>query len=109
MCGGPYEWRAANRILVVQTGAGVSQAKVFKAHASQQGLFENLINALKLLANQQTDGDCPIQSIVTGLYEKSRIGITEGLRRFIEIDNKRAVEVGQLTEGIRPFCSEAKD
>ena len=32
------------------------QAKVFKAHAVQRGLCANLINALKLLANQQEDG-----------------------------------------------------
>ena len=29
-------------------------------------------NALKLLANKQTDGDSPIQSIVAGLRERSR-------------------------------------
>ena len=39
-------------LLVVQTGAGASQAKVFKAHAAPQGLCENLMNALNLLANQ---------------------------------------------------------
>ena len=61
-CGEKYEWRAANRLLVV-----VSQTKVFKAHAVQQGLCENLINTLKLLTNQQRDGDSPMQSIVTGL------------------------------------------
>ena len=50
VCGGLYEWRAPSRILVVQIGTNASQAKVFKAHA--HGLCENLINALKLLANQ---------------------------------------------------------
>ena len=35
-------------------------------------LCENLINALKLLANQQSDGEGPIQSIVAGLGERSR-------------------------------------
>ena len=88
---------------MVQTGADASQAKVFKAHAAPQGLSENLINALKLLANQQTDGDSPMQGIVTGLHEKSRQGIMEGLRRFIEVDNKRAVEVDLPTEGISAF------
>ena len=39
---------------MVQTGGSASQAKVFKAHAVPQGLCENLINALKLLANQHT-------------------------------------------------------
>ena len=35
-------------------------------------LCENLINALKLLANQQKDGDGSIQSIVTGLLRKKQ-------------------------------------
>ena len=47
--------------LVVQTGDGIDQAKVFKAHAVPQGLCANLINALKLLANQQEDGDGLLQ------------------------------------------------
>ena len=52
-----YEWRAPNRLLVVQTVASASKAKVFKAHAVPQGLCENLINALKLLANQEKEGE----------------------------------------------------
>ena len=42
---------------MVQTGDSASQAKVFKAHAVPQGMCGNLISALKLLANQQKDGD----------------------------------------------------
>ena len=93
-CGGQYEWRAPNRIVVVQIGANANEAKVFKAHATP--LCENLTNELKLLANQQTDGDSPIQSIVPGLHERNRRGIMEGLRRFIKADNHRAVDVGHL-------------
>ena len=59
-CGGQYEWKASQRILVVQIGVNANEAKVFKAHATPLGLCDNLINALKLLANQQRDGDCPI-------------------------------------------------
>ena len=103
ICGEKYEWRALNRLLVVQTGVSASQAKVFKAHAEPQGLCKNLINALKLLANQQKDGDSPIQSIVTGLCERSRTGIMEGLRNFIKVENHSALDVGHLEEGIRPF------
>ena len=62
-------WRSPNRLLVVQTGESTSQAKVFKSHAVPQGLCENLITALKLLANQQEDVDGLIQSIVTGFCE----------------------------------------
>ena len=69
-----------------------------------QGLCEHLINALKLLANQQTAGDRSIQSIVTGLHERCRKGIMDGLRSFIEIDTHSAVDVGHLRRGIRPFC-----
>ena len=93
-----YGWRAPKRLLVVQTGDSASQAQVFKAHAVPQGLCENLINTLKLLANQQKDGDTPIQSIVTGLCERSRKGIMEGLRNFIKVDNHCALEVGHLRE-----------
>ena len=33
ICGEKYDWRQPNRLLVVQTGESVEQAKVFKAHA----------------------------------------------------------------------------
>ena len=52
---------------MVQLGTNVEEAKVFRAHAVPQGLFENLINALKLLANQPRDVDSEIEKIVTGL------------------------------------------
>ena len=45
----------------MQLGENEDEAKVLRAHAIPQGLCENLINALKLLANQQKDGDSPIQ------------------------------------------------
>ena len=87
------------RFLIVQTIESVNQAKVFRAHAERQCLCGNLINALKLLANQQEDGDGLIQNIVTNLYEGSREGLANGLRDFIKIDNHRALEVGHLDEG----------
>ena len=46
ICGEKYP----NRLLATQTGDSASQAKVFKAHAVPQGVCENLINALNLLA-----------------------------------------------------------
>ena len=64
---------------MVQTGA----------HSGPQGLCGNLIDALKLLANKQEDGDGLIQNIVTNLCEESREGLTNGLR-----DNDRALDVG---------------
>ena len=48
------------------------------AHAVPLGLCDNLINALKLLANQQKNCDSPIQSIATGLHERSIRGIMDG-------------------------------
>ena len=79
ICGEKNDWRAPNRLVVVQTRDSASQAKVFKAHAVPQGLCENLINAFKLLANQPKDGDSPVQSIVAKLCERSRKGVMEGL------------------------------
>ena len=45
-----FDWRAPHRVLVVQ---------------DSRGMCGNLINALKLLANQQEDGDGLIQNIVS--------------------------------------------
>ena len=44
--------------------------RYFKPHEATQGLCENLIIALKLLANQQKDGGSLFQRIVTGLRER---------------------------------------
>ena len=85
---------------MVQLGTNEDEAKVFWAHTDPQGLCEN---ALKLLAKQQRDGDSPIQNIVTGLREKSRERITNGLRSFTASDNYCAVEVGHLRRGQQPF------
>ena len=63
MCGENYDWKQPHRLLVVQTGDSIDQAKVFKGHAVPQGLCANLINALKLLANQQEDGDGLLQNM----------------------------------------------
>ena len=60
------------------SGTNANEAKVFKAHAAPLELCDNLINALKLLAIQQKDGDSPIHSIGTGLHERSRRGIMDG-------------------------------
>ena len=94
---GKNDWKQRNSLLVVQTGESVDQAKVFKAHAVQHGLCENLINA------QQKDGDGLTQSIVTNLCEGSRKGFMHGLREFVKSDNQRAFEVGYLSEGMGKF------
>ena len=65
-------------------GANEDEAKVFRAHAVP----------LKLLANQQKDGDSQIQNIIMGMKEKCRERIMNGLRSFIASDNYSAVEVG---------------
>ena len=89
--------------MVVQAGESIDQAKVFKALAVLQGLCANLIIELKLLANQQEDGDGVIKNIVTSLGEESRKGLTDGLREFKKIDNERALEVGYLNRGMGTF------
>ena len=60
--------------MLVQLGTDADDVKVFRAHAAPQGLCEKLSNGLKLLANQQTDGDSPNHSIVTGLQAKNSNG-----------------------------------
>ena len=77
ICGEKYDWKQPNRLLVVQTGESINQAKVFKAYAVPQGLCGNLINALKLLTNQQEDG----QNIVTGHTGAERTYTSRTLER----------------------------
>ena len=79
------------------------RVEVFKARAVPQGACENLINALDHSANQQKHGDSSVQSIATGLCERIRKGIMEGLRNFLEVDNHSASEVDYLREGTRSF------
>ena len=98
-----YDWRQPNRLLVVQTGESFQQAKVFKTHAVPQDLCANLINALRLLANQQEDGDGLLQNIVLDLCQESRKGLTDSLREFIKVDNERALDVGYLSRDTGTF------
>ena len=59
-CGGQYEWRAPDRILVVQIGTDANEAKVFRTHAAPWGLCDNLINDLKRsVAEQSRKVHCP--------------------------------------------------
>ena len=95
ICGGKYDWKQPNRLLVAQASESINQAKVFKAHAVPQGLSGNLIKALKMLANQQED-----EIIVTNFGKGCRKGLAEGLRGIVKIDNKRALEVGYLNRGM---------
>ena len=76
-----------------RTGDRNEQAKVFKAYAVPQGLCANLVDAVKLLANQQEDGDGLLQNIVKNLGKESRRGLTGGLREFIKVDNERALDI----------------
>ena len=53
-CGGICKWRGPNGVLALQDSLGPSDAKVCWAHAPPQGACENLVFALKFMANQQT-------------------------------------------------------
>ena len=67
-----------------------------------QGVCDNLINALKLLTNQQKDGDSPVGQMVTGLLERSRSGMMGGLRKCSAVDNHEAVKVGDQHRETKP-------
>ena len=68
-----------------------------RAHAPPHGVCDNLVNALKLLANQHQDGDSLVKVLVEGLQEGSRLKMVEELRKFITMDgHTRRVNVGDL-------------
>ena len=92
-------WRSVYRVLVTQDSTDPKEVKIFRAHAAPQETCDNFFNSLKLLTIQQKDGDSPVENIVTGLLEKSRRGILDGLKKFFEVDNLEAVKVRGLQEG----------
>ena len=96
----PVRLESSEQDLVVQDSMHRRDAKVIRAHAAPQGMCDNLIHALKLLANQQKDGDTPVQMVVQGLQQKSRLRIMDGLRKFISVDDHAAVEIGDLGKNI---------
>ena len=62
-------------------------------------MCENLIDARKLLANQRKDGEKPNpECFKRSFCEKSRKGIMDGLRHFMKVDNRCALEVGHLKD-----------
>ena len=63
--GGQYDWRAP---------ANAHEAEVFKAHAAPLGLCDDLVIAVKRLANQQKDGDRPIERVGAG-YNRSAVDV----------------------------------
>ena len=83
-------------MLVTQDSTDPREATVVRAHAALEGTCENVSNAMKLLTNQQKDGDSPVGTTVTGLRARRRSRIMDGLRKFISEDNHEAVTVGDL-------------
>ena len=65
------------------------------------------MNALKLLANQQEDGDGLIQNIVTNLCERK--GFMEGLREFMQIDNHLALKEDTCGKAWAPLKYEGRE
>ena len=88
-CGGQYNSKAPNRVLVIQDSTDPRAANVFRA------LCDNMINALKLLVNQQKDGDSLVKMVVQGLQERSLLRTTDGLRSFIIVGNHEAGSRGK--------------
>ena len=89
-CGDQYNWKDPNRVLLIQDSADSSEATVFPAHVTPQGARENLICAVKMLANWQTDGDHLVDTIFEDLQKQTRLKITNEPRRFIEVQNHEA-------------------
>ena len=91
MIGGPR-----TRVFVMQDSTDHREARVFRAHTTPQGTCDNLTNVVKLLTNQQKDGDSSVGKIVSGLLENSRSRMMDGVWKFTAVDNHEAVKVGDL-------------
>ena len=49
-CGGQYDWRNPHGVLVIQDSTDRREAKVFRAQAPPNGVCQNLVCTLELLA-----------------------------------------------------------
>ena len=92
-CGGKYDWRAPNRILVIQLSA--TERKFFSTRGTA-GAVITLSMRQMFWRTSRYMVTVQLTSTVTGLHQISRIGIMDGLRNFIEVDNHDAVHVGGL-------------
>ena len=70
VCGGQYEWRHQTEFWWCSAWMPAKQrfSKHMWCHKGHVNISQT---PPAFLANQQTDGDSPIQSIVTGLHERS--------------------------------------
>ena len=59
-------------------------------------MCDNLVNTLKLLANQQTGGDSPAYVLVEGFQERSQFKLMEESRMCITMDDHEAVKIGDF-------------
>ena len=85
-CGGQYKWKAPNRSLVMQDSTDLRKAMVFRAHAAPQGMCDNLDQCAQALDQPAERGRQSSQDGGTGLQERSRLKIMDGLRKFIVVD-----------------------
>ena len=95
--GGSHSRTCALTVIgIIQDGTDRREAKVFRAHAAPSGVYDNLVNALnQVLANPQRGADnSPSEVLVKGLQERRRIKMTDGLRKFVTMDNHEAVKIG---------------
>ena len=89
-----------NRLLLTQDSAGPNGARMYRARASPQGICDNIGCSLKLLANLQPAGQQRLAHTVSeALQASSRQHLSDELRKFIEVDTKEAVNVGELMCG----------
>ena len=84
-----------SRGLLKQDNTNLRDAKKICASVAPQEVCDNLVNALQLLANQQTGGDSTVDVPVEGFQERSRLKMMEELRRLITVDNQ-AVKIGDM-------------
>ena len=108
---GQCNWKNPNSVSAIRDSTDRSEANMFRAHAPPQGACENLVCALKLLAQQQTRGDSPVQVLVEVLQEQSSLKMMDDLRKIHQGgqprgEDRRLGEVlGGAPCGLDPTCT----
>ena len=77
-CGGSTNGRPRTESWSHKTARTGEKQKCFEHTAAPQGVCDNLINTLKIVAKRQDDGDSPVKMVVQGFQEKGRLKIWPG-------------------------------
>ena len=83
-------------MLVLQDSTDRSELKVIRVDVPSNGVCDNLVGAVNILANKQLKGDSLVQGLVGCPQDHVRFKKMDELRIFITVDKQEAMKFDDL-------------